>query len=119
MTVKIMISIPDELKAMIEEYNENHMFKKLHISEICQQAIYNEICSCEAQPQVAAQVQSVNLEELIQGDNELPQLKKQKTAKCIICDKEFTKKRSNSVCCSDKCQNRAEYERKKVKKQAE
>lgn len=38
-----MISIPDELKVMIDDYNENHRFKKLHVSEICQEAIYNAI----------------------------------------------------------------------------
>src|SRR5665647_1369917 len=43
MTVKIMISIPDHLKRMVEDYNNRHPFEKLNISQISQKAIHEKI----------------------------------------------------------------------------
>jgi hypothetical protein len=146
MTVKKMISIPDDLDAMINEYNEKHRFKKLHISEICQEAIYNEICGITgampdtikeiapeeqienetAMPQ--EQIQSVNLEERIQENEEqienepaVPQVinlekRIQKTGICESCGKEFTKSRSNNIYCSDKCKNMVSNEKRDGKR---
>jgi len=42
-----MISIPDDLKAMMDEYNSTH-FEKIHLSEITQRALYEKITGKEA-----------------------------------------------------------------------
>lgn len=43
MTVKKLISISDDLNKQIEEYNKQHPFEKLHISEIASKAIYERL----------------------------------------------------------------------------
>lgn len=43
MSVKITISIPEELKAMVEEYNKRNPFDKLNLSRITQKAVYEKI----------------------------------------------------------------------------
>lgn len=41
--VRILISIPAELNEMIEEYNKNHPYEPLHVSEIAAKAIADKL----------------------------------------------------------------------------
>jgi hypothetical protein len=40
---KLTLSIPEELREMINEYNQKNPYNKLNLSRIAQKAIYNEI----------------------------------------------------------------------------
>ena len=45
MSYKILITISDELKVMIDKYNQENPFEPLHISEISAKAIYDRLTS--------------------------------------------------------------------------
>jgi hypothetical protein len=47
MSHKILITISDELKAMIDKYNQANPFEPLHISEISAKAIFEKITSLD------------------------------------------------------------------------
>ena len=47
MSHKILITISDELKAMIDKHNHANPFEPLHISEIAQKAIFEKITSLD------------------------------------------------------------------------
>ena len=47
MSHKILITISDELKAMIDKYNQKNPFEPLHISEISAKAIFEKIISLD------------------------------------------------------------------------
>lgn len=47
MSYKILITISDELKVMIDKYNQENLFEPLHISEIAQKAIFEKITSLD------------------------------------------------------------------------
>jgi len=47
MSHKILITISDELKAMIDKYNQENPFEPLHISEISAKAIFKKIISLD------------------------------------------------------------------------
>jgi hypothetical protein len=47
MSHKILITISDELKAMIDKYNQENPFEPLHISEISAKAIFEKIISLD------------------------------------------------------------------------
>jgi hypothetical protein len=47
MSHKILITISDELKTMIDKYNHENPFEPLHVSEIAQKAIFEKITSLD------------------------------------------------------------------------
>ncbi len=47
MSYKILITISDDLKAMIDNYNRKNPFEPLHISEISAKAIFEKITSLD------------------------------------------------------------------------
>ena len=47
MSHKILITISDELKTMIDQYNQANPFEPLHISEISAKAIFEKITSLD------------------------------------------------------------------------
>lgn len=112
MTAKIMISIPDDLKAMIDEYNKNHMFKKLHISEICQEAIYNAVTcgdDCSNVPvNSELKIKPVVHKQVISNDSEKPVIS------CPICGKEFEQTKPTRKFCSKNCATTASKRRTKA-----
>ena len=116
MTVKKMISIPDDLDAMINEYNEKHKFKKLHISEICQQAIYEEISRIsKAVPTKEKIIESkpvALIETLAPVEHSLEDQDKP-IIPCQICGKEFVQTKPSRIYCSKYCGTKASRMRNK------
>lgn len=94
-----MISIPDELKAMVDDYNKKHMFKKLHISEICQEAIYLAVTG-EACSNVPVANNKDNSEKPV-----IP---------CPICGELFVQTKSTRKFCSKNCGTTASKRRNKA-----
>lgn len=111
-TSKIMISIPDDLKEMIDEYNSKHMFKKLHISEICQEAIYNAIVCGENCSNITVnhelKEESVVHKQVIKDDSEKPVIP------CPICGTEFVQTKPTRRYCSKNCATTASKRRTKA-----
>lgn len=116
MTAKIMISVSDDLKEMIDEYNNSHMFKKLHISEICQQAIYDFISKDFPKTEpikkdlVAAiiEVEKQPKQQSVSEDTDKP------TIPCPICGTMFVQTIPTRKFCSKKCGTQASRLRKKT-----
>lgn len=120
MTAKIMISIPDELKAMIDEYNKIHRFRKLHISEICQEAIFNAVTSggMSNGANIAMskllrdnqdlKVGSIVYKKLISQDES-----DKHVLPCPICGTDFVQTKPTRQYCSKKCGTTASRRRNK------
>lgn len=112
MTAKIMISVSDDIKKMIDDYNKNHMFRKLHISEICQEAIYNAIAGtgdcCNVPVNQEVKIKSFVQKQIIKDDSEKPVIP------CPICGAEFVQTKSTRQYCSKKCGTTASKRRNKA-----
>lgn len=121
-----MISVSDDLKAMIDEYNKNHMFKKLHVSEICQEAIYNAIIGsgdcCKISVNHELKKEPVSNKQVISNDSEKPVVHKQviindsekPVIPCPICGKEFEQTKPTRRYCSKNCATTASKRRNKA-----
>lgn len=107
-----MISIPDDLKAMIDNYNRNHKFKKLHVSEICQEAIYNAINSdgdcCNVPGSQELKIEPVHNKQVIKDNSDKPVIT------CPICGKEFVQTIPTRKYCSKNCGTKASKRRNKA-----
>jgi hypothetical protein len=106
-----MISISDELKVMVDDYNKKHMFKKLHISEICQEAIYlavtGEACS-NVPVNHELKMKSVVDKQIIKDDSDKPVIP------CPICGEEFVQTKPTRKYCSKNCGTTASKRRNKA-----
>lgn len=111
MTAKITISIPDDLKRMIDAYNKRHPFEPLIISQLAQKAVFEKIK--REDPQVLTILPQVSRPEVntpvkareIQLETELsqPSQETQHTVICAECGKEFLAQRKTRKYCSNKC----------------
>jgi hypothetical protein len=110
MSKKIMISIPDDLNALIEEYNRTHRFRKLQVSGICSEALYNAVTGIEN-----CSENTVHTELSIKPIEQKHILVEEtaKSAICLTCQEEFIKNSGKQKYCSDKCRTNAHYHKKK------
>lgn len=107
-----MISVSDELKTMIDEYNKIHKFRKLHISEICQEAIYNAItggdfCNVPVSHEMKVEPVAEN-KQIAKNSSDKPVLS------CPICNKEFIQTIPTRKYCSKNCATTASRRRNKA-----
>lgn len=120
MTVKIMISIPDDLKKMVDDYNIRNPFEKLNISQISQKAIHEKIRAED--PDLINRNSIKVLQDKPKLRTKAPCALKEvappksvtgKEYTCIYCQALFTAKNPTAKCCSAKC--RVAYRRRKQK----
>lgn len=111
MTAKITISMSDDLRRMIDEYNKRHPFEPLVISQLAQKAVFEKIkkedpelltITATSHPQVTRHVKAEGI-------------KKQHALEvvCAECGETFTAERSTRKFCSGKC--KTAYGRKQKK----
>lgn len=110
MSKKIMISIPNDLNALIEEYNTTHRFRKLQISGICSEALYNAVTGIEDHSEhnvhTELSIKPIEQKHILVEDSA-------KSVLCLTCGKEFIKNSGKQKYCCDKCRTNAYYNRKK------
>jgi hypothetical protein len=113
-TAKIMISVSDELKAMIDEYNKTHPFEKLHISEIAQKAIYEKITGKSVK--TASEVVFESLTNAVsKNESKLESIDSDKPViPCPICGKQFVQTKPTRKYCSKNCATTASKRRNRA-----
>lgn len=108
-----MISLPDELKAGIDEFNLKHPYEKLNISQIAQKAIDEKIRSID--PNILKVKKTNNKNKGIESEVPLPknEIQLNTTEKqCANCGNSFTPISHKAKFCSDKCKS-ADYRKRK------
>jgi hypothetical protein len=112
MTFKIMISVSDEIKDMIDEYNRINKYRKLPISGICQEALYDFLSNALPKKEPIKK----NLEATPQDDKKQPILEDsdKPTIPCPICGTMFVQTIPTRKFCSKNCGTQASRMRKKT-----
>jgi hypothetical protein len=126
----MMISLPDELKKAIDDFNLKHPYEKLNISSIAQKAIHDKIKLLDSDILIESKTaSSVILDTLILKVDEkpmpeltssrnLPNVETKSEIKDLTCDyckKSFTAISPKAKFCSDKCKS-ADYRKRKKNK---
>ncbi|MDR3492461.1 MAG: hypothetical protein P4M12_10575 [Gammaproteobacteria bacterium] len=110
MTAKMMISLPDELKSAITEFNLKHPYETLNISQIAQKAIFEKIMAIDPDIfRITVKTQVIESKVLI-IENGTQADSSQKT--CAYCKNPFTAINPRAKFCSGKCKS-ADYRTRK------
>jgi len=111
MSHKILITIADELKALIEEYDRCNPYDKLHFSDIASKAIYEKIIGAGVSLQNNKQKKLQVDEKPMQIDKkELLAIEKPvlfSILSCPVCGKDFEQTKSTKQYCSKNCATKA------------
>jgi uncharacterized C2H2 Zn-finger protein len=118
-----MISIPDELKALMDKYNKTHPYEKINLSQITQRALYEKITEKEARTTIIADTIAISQEPVHKSEPKAceeartkePDTEEVYTKVCPYCNKSFETTNKAQKFCNDSHRNMFNRKKKNLK----